>query len=68
MNDWGLPKRVVGADAGYDDATGFRLGRVERGYSDVVAVKETASAYAVDVVPALVLSAAAASRTMCMSC
>ena len=55
-NDWGLPKRTVSADAGYGDATGFRLGLEERGYSYVVAVKETTSAYAADIVPALVAS------------
>ena len=55
-NDWGLPQRTVSADAGYGDATGFRLGLEGRGYSYVVAVKETTSAYAVDVVPALVAS------------
>jgi SRSO17 transposase len=55
-NDWGLPKRAISADAGYGDVTGFRLGLEERGYSYVVAVKETTSAYAIGVAPALVAS------------
>jgi SRSO17 transposase len=54
--DWGLPKRTVSADAGYGDATEFRLGLEERGYTYVVAVKETISAYPVDAVPTLVAS------------
>jgi SRSO17 transposase len=54
--DWGLPKRTVTADAGYGDTTEFRLGLEERGYSYVVAVKETTSAYAVDIVPELLAS------------
>ena len=42
---WGLPHRPVIADAGYGDATGFRLGLESRGLSYVVAVKSTTSAY-----------------------
>jgi SRSO17 transposase len=58
MNDnWGLPKRTVTADAGYGDATEFRLGLEERGYCYVVAVKETTSAYASDTQPTLIASA-----------
>ncbi|MGH3715807.1 MAG: IS701 family transposase, partial [Micromonosporaceae bacterium] len=42
---WGLPKLPVAADAGYGDATGFRLGLEQRGYRYVVAVKADTSAY-----------------------
>ena len=42
---WGLPQRPVVADAGYGDATGFRLALESRGMSYVVAVKSTTSAY-----------------------
>lgn len=42
---WGLPKLPVSADAGYGDATGFRLGLQERGHRYVVAVKADTSAY-----------------------
>src|SRR3954470_19401890 len=49
---WNLPKRPVTADAGYGDATEFRLGLAARGLSYVVAVKGTTSAYPADVVPA----------------
>jgi SRSO17 transposase len=42
---WGLPRLPVSADAGYGDATGFRLGLEERGYRYVVAVKADTSAY-----------------------
>ena len=42
---WGLPHRPVVADAGYGDATGFRLALESRGMSYVVAVKSTTSAY-----------------------
>jgi SRSO17 transposase len=55
-NDWGLPKRTATADAGYGDATEFRLGLEERGYSYVVAVKETTSAHPVDATPELLAS------------
>lgn len=48
---WGLPKRPVVADAGYGDATGFRLGLTERGLSYVVAVKATTSAYPAHATP-----------------
>ena len=48
---WGLPKRPVVADAGYGDATEFRLGLAARGLSYVVAVKGTTSAYSVDATP-----------------
>ncbi|MGH3716551.1 MAG: IS701 family transposase, partial [Micromonosporaceae bacterium] len=44
-NDWGLPRPPVSADAGYGDATGFRLGLEQRGYRYVVAVKADTSAY-----------------------
>jgi SRSO17 transposase len=49
---WGLPAdRPVVADAGYGDATGFRLGLTDRGLAYVVAVKPTTSAYPADAVP-----------------
>jgi SRSO17 transposase len=48
---WGLPTRTVVADAGYGDATGFRLGLTERGLSYVVAVKSTTSAYPAHAMP-----------------
>ena len=40
---WGLPARPVVADAGYGDATEFRLGLQARGLPYVVAVKATTS-------------------------
>ena len=39
------------ADAGYGDATGFRLGLTARGLTYVVAVKPTTSAYPADATP-----------------
>jgi SRSO17 transposase len=48
---WGLPARPVVGDAGYGDATEFRLGLAARGLSYVVAVKGTTSAYPVDAAP-----------------
>jgi SRSO17 transposase len=49
--EWGLPDRPVVADAGYGDATAFRLGLTERGLEYVLAVKPTTSAYPGDAVP-----------------
>src|ERR1700712_3811032 len=48
---WRLPARPVVADAGYGDATEFRLGLTARNLPYVVAVKGTTSAYPVDVTP-----------------
>jgi SRSO17 transposase len=48
---WGLPARPVVGDAGYGDATEFRLGLAARGLSYVVAVKGTTSAYPVGAAP-----------------
>lgn len=45
-----IPPVLVG-DAGYGDATEFRLGLAERGLSYVVAVKDTTSAYPGDATP-----------------
>src|SRR3954467_3075232 len=46
----GLPTRCVVSDAGYGDATAFRLGLAARALGYVVAVKGTTSAYAVEAV------------------
>jgi SRSO17 transposase len=54
--DWGLAKLPVAADAGYSDATEFRLGLEQRGLPYVVAVKETTSAHPETATPALVPS------------
>ena len=48
---WDLPKRPVVSDAGYGDATEFRLGLATRGLTYVVAIKGTTSAYPADAVP-----------------
>src|SRR4051794_29246398 len=48
---WALPPRPVVGDAGYGDATEFRLGLAARDLSYVVAVKGTTSAYPADAVP-----------------
>jgi SRSO17 transposase len=53
-NDWALPKLPVCADAGYADATEFRLGLEERGCQYVVAVKETTSAHPEHAQPELI--------------
>lgn len=53
VGGWGLPRLPVVADAGYGDATGFRLELEERGLSYVVAVKPTTSAYPAQAVPEL---------------
>jgi hypothetical protein len=53
VGGWGLPRLPVVADAGYGDATGFRLGLAERGLSYVVAVKPTTSAYPAEAEPEL---------------
>jgi SRSO17 transposase len=45
LEAWGLPARPVVADAGYGDATAFRLGLAERGLKYAVAVTPTASAH-----------------------
>jgi SRSO17 transposase len=48
---WGLPTRPVVADAGYGDATEFRLGLAARDLCYVVAVTATTSAHPADAVP-----------------
>jgi SRSO17 transposase len=48
---WGLPKLPVAGDAGYGDATEFRLGLDERGFGYVLEVDPTASAYPADAAP-----------------
>jgi SRSO17 transposase len=47
---WGLPARPVVADAGYGDATEFRLGLTERGLTYVLAVSSTATAHPADAI------------------
>jgi SRSO17 transposase len=49
--EWGLPGRPVVADAGYGDATEFRLGLTERGLAYVLAVSATATAHPAEAVP-----------------
>jgi SRSO17 transposase len=49
--DWDLAPRTVVADAGYGDATAFRLGLTERGLPYVLAVKGSTSAHPHDAVP-----------------
>jgi len=48
---WGLPARPVVADAGYGDATEFRLGLTERGLTYVLAVRADATAHPAEAVP-----------------
>ncbi|SDP98968.1 DDE superfamily endonuclease [Lentzea jiangxiensis] len=48
---WSLPQRPVVADAGYGDATEFRLGLTERGLTYVLAVSPAATAHPADAVP-----------------
>jgi SRSO17 transposase len=54
VDGWGLAKLPVVADAGYGDATEFRTGLDERGYTYMVAVKATTSAYGADAQPATI--------------
>jgi hypothetical protein len=49
--EWGLPRRPVVADAGYGDATEFRLGLTGRGLTYVLAVSPTATAHPAQAVP-----------------
>jgi SRSO17 transposase len=51
---WGLPTLPVAADSGYGDATGFRLGLEERGYTYVVAVNPTTSVHREDATPTVI--------------
>ncbi|WP_434441924.1 IS701 family transposase [Lentzea sp. E54] len=51
ITEWGLPQRPVVADAGYGDATEFRLGLTERGLAYVLAVRADATAHLADAVP-----------------
>ena len=48
---WGLPKRVVQADGGYGDITGFRTGLEDRELQYVVQVKGVTSAQPADAEP-----------------
>jgi SRSO17 transposase len=49
--EWGLARRPVVADAGYGDATEFRLGLADRGLVYVLAVSPTATAHPGDAMP-----------------
>jgi SRSO17 transposase len=49
--EWGLLQRPVVADAGYGDATEFRLGLTERGLTYVLAVSPTATAHPGEALP-----------------
>ena len=49
--EWGLPRRPVVADAGYGDATEFRLGLTERGLTYVLAVSPAATAHPAEAMP-----------------
>src|SRR5436305_14296694 len=49
--EWGLPQPPVVADAGYGDATEFRLGLTERGLTYVLAVSPTATAHPGEALP-----------------
>lgn len=51
IGEWGLPRRPVVADAGYGDATEFRLGLTQRGLTYVLAVRADATAYPAEAVP-----------------
>lgn len=48
---WGLPRRVVQADGGYGDITGFRTGLEDRDLEYVVQVKGVTSVQPADAVP-----------------
>jgi hypothetical protein len=52
ITEWGLPRRPVVADAGYGDATEFRLGLTERGLTYALAVSPTATAHPAEAAPA----------------
>jgi SRSO17 transposase len=49
--DWGLAPRVVQADGGYGEVTGFRLGLEARGLDYVVQVRGTTTAQPADAAP-----------------
>ncbi|GAB3890254.1 hypothetical protein GCM10029964_061470 [Kibdelosporangium lantanae] len=51
IGQWGVPRRPVVADAGYGDATEFRLGLTDRDLVYVLAVSPTATAHPGDAVP-----------------
>jgi SRSO17 transposase len=51
LTEWGRTPPTAVADAGYGDATAFRLALTERGIDYVVAVKGATSAYPGDAVP-----------------
>ena len=50
-DEWGLPQRPVVADAGYGDATEFRLGLTQRGLTYVLAVRADATAHPAKALP-----------------
>src|SRR5215212_6844977 len=51
VDEWDTPTLPVVADAGYGDATQFRLGLTERGLPYVLAVTSTATAHPADAAP-----------------
>jgi SRSO17 transposase len=51
IDEWDMPRRPVVADAGYGDATEFRLGLTERGLTYVLAVTPTATAHPAEAAP-----------------
>ena len=51
LMQWGLERRVVQADGGYGDITGFRVGLEARELEYVVQVKSTTSAHPGDAAP-----------------
>jgi SRSO17 transposase len=51
IDEWGLPARPVVADAGYGDASGFRLGLTERGLTYVLAVRSGMTAHPAQAAP-----------------
>jgi SRSO17 transposase len=51
IGEWGVPRRPVVADAGYGDATEFRLGLTDRDLAYVLAVSPTATAHPGDALP-----------------
>ena len=51
--EWGLERRVVQADGGYEDITAFRVGLEERELQYVVQAKGATSAQPADAAPTM---------------